>query len=68
MLYILSKYKNEWLLRSPLNYIKRLYAFYSQLMNFKGNEIFDKVVDDYSHKVTCFFRIVVLLIYAIKKI
>lgn len=68
MLYILSKYKNEWLLRCPLNYIKRLYAFYSQLMNFKGNEIFDKVVDDYNHKVTCFFRIVVLLIYAIKKI
>lgn len=68
MLYILSKYKKEWLLYCPLNYLKRLYAFYSQLMNFKGNGKYDKIADVYKHEVACFFRMVVLLIYAIKKL
>lgn len=67
MLYILSKYKKDWFILCPYNYLKRIYGFYCQLQNFVEDENYSKIVVQYNHEVNCFFRIVVLLIYSLKK-
>lgn len=66
MLYIIKKYQTDWMLRCPVNFLKRIYGFYIQLQLFKEDKRYVEIVDKYNHDIAAIFRIIILLIYTVK--
>lgn len=66
ILFILGKFKREWILKHPFSYLKRTYNVYCQIQLLKQNEAFKNLASEYKSQINIIYQLFVFLIYKIK--
>lgn len=67
VLYILEKYKREWLFCHPMIYLRRLISVYDNLQSLKSSNSIDELYNQYIQGTNFITRLLVLMIYKLKR-
>lgn len=67
LLFILNKFKREWLFHYPLVYLRKMYSIYSNLQLLQSSKQYEELSELYSQKTNMIMRLLVSFIFKYRK-
>lgn len=66
LLFILNKYRKEWMFKYPMAYLRKLYEVYVNLKSIQYDKEYSKLSELYRHDTNCMWQLIVWGLYIIK--